>query len=38
MRRELAGVSEVEAMKEVIGIMKKTPSNKALLEMVAAKI
>jgi transcription termination factor Rho len=38
MRRELAGVSEVEAMKEVIGIMKKTPSNQALLEMVAAKI
>ena len=38
MRRELSGVSEVEAMKEVLGIMKRTENNQALLEMVAAKI
>ena len=38
MRRELSGVSEVEAMKEVLGIMKKTENNQALLDMVAAKI
>ena len=38
MRRELSGVSEVEAMKEVLGIMKRTENNQALLDMVAAKI
>jgi len=38
MRRELAGVSEVEAMSEVLGIMRRTKSNDDLLEKVAAKI
>ena len=38
MRRELGGVSEVEAMSNVLGVMKKTESNQALLDMVAAKI
>ncbi len=38
MRRELAGVSEVEAMNEVLGIMRRTGSNQELLEKVAAKI
>jgi transcription termination factor Rho len=38
MRRELAGVSEVEAMNEVLGIMRRTKTNQELLEKVAAKI
>ncbi|MFQ5530002.1 MAG: transcription termination factor Rho, partial [Gemmatimonadota bacterium] len=38
MRRELGGVSEVEAMSEVLGIMRRTKSNQELLEKVAARI
>ncbi len=38
MRRELGGMSEVEAMSEVLGIMRRTSTNQELLEKVAAKI
>lgn len=38
MRRELGGMSEVEAMSEVLGIMRRTETNQELLEKVAAKI
>ncbi|MEE9208538.1 MAG: transcription termination factor Rho [Gemmatimonadota bacterium] len=38
MRRELSNSSPVDAMIEVRGIMNRTASNRALLDMVAAKI
>jgi transcription termination factor Rho len=38
MRRELSGVSEVEAMTELLGIMRRTASNRELLEKVSARI
>lgn len=38
MRRELAGRSEVDAMSEILGIMRRTKNNQELLEKVAAKI
>jgi transcription termination factor Rho len=38
MRRELAGVSEVDAMSEVLGIMRRTSSNRQLLDKIAARI
>jgi len=38
MRRELSGHSEVEAMGEVLGIMKRTSNNAVLLDKIAARI
>jgi len=38
MRRELSGRSEVEAMSEVLGIMRRTASNAVLLDKIAARI
>ncbi len=38
MRRELSGMSEVDAMAEVLGLMKRTGSNAVLLDKVAARI
>jgi len=38
MRRELSGHSEVDAMAEVLGIMKRTSSNAVLLDKIAARI
>ena len=38
MRRELSGVSEVDAMSEVLSIMRRTATNQALLDKVAARI
>lgn len=38
MRRELAGVSEVEAMNNVLGIMRQMKTNEELLDKVAARI
>ena len=38
MRRELSGHSEVDAMGEVLGIMKRTSSNAVLLDKIAARI
>ncbi|MFQ5890620.1 MAG: transcription termination factor Rho [Gemmatimonadota bacterium] len=38
MRRELSSMSPVEAMSEVLGLMRRTASNAKLLEKVAAKI
>ena len=38
MRRELSGLSEVDAMSEVLGIMRRTSNNAALLDKIAARI
>ncbi len=38
MRRELSGMSEADAISEVLGIMRRTDSNKALLDKIAARI
>ena len=38
MRRELASNSPVDAMSEILGIMRRTASNEELLTMVSAKI
>jgi len=38
MRRELSGVSEVDAMGEVLGIMRRTANNAVLLDKIAARI
>ena len=38
MRRELSGTSEVDAISEVLGIMKRTESNQALLDRIATRI
>ena len=38
MRRELSGHSEVEAMGEVLGIMKRTSTNAVLLDKIASRI
>jgi transcription termination factor Rho len=38
MRRELSGHSEVDAMADVLGIMKRTSSNAVLLDKIAARI
>ncbi len=38
MRRELSGLSDVDAMSEVLGIMRRTPNNAALLDKIAARI
>ena len=38
MRRELSGLSEVEAMTEVLGIVRRTSNNAALLDKIAARI
>ncbi|MFO7588638.1 MAG: transcription termination factor Rho [Gemmatimonadota bacterium] len=38
MRRELSGMSEVDAISEVLGIMRRTDTNQALLDRIAARI
>jgi transcription termination factor Rho len=38
MRRELSGHSEVDAMGEVLGIMKRTSTNAVLLDKIASRI
>ncbi len=38
MRRELSGLSEVDAMSEVLGLMRRTSNNAALLDKIAARI
>ncbi len=38
MRRELSDVSEVDAMAEVLGIMRRTDSNAVLLDKITARI
>jgi transcription termination factor Rho len=38
MRRELSGMSEVDAMSEVLGLMRRTNSNAVLLDKIAARI
>ena len=38
MRRELSGHSEVEAMGEILGIMKRTSNNAVLLDKIASRI
>jgi transcription termination factor Rho len=38
MRRELSGMSEVDAISEVLGIMKRTETNQALLDRITARI
>jgi transcription termination factor Rho len=38
MRRELSGLSELDAMSEVLGLMRRTSNNAALLDKIAARI
>ena len=38
MRRQLAGVSPADAMNELLGVMRKTRSNEALIAMASQKL